>query len=125
MSSKGIWADIYIHLKGLGFEVYSPGQHKGEVLTNYVVVANSGTLQLNSFSSTQTLYDLMCYVPKDRFSDLESFVNDVKEAMKSLEPKLMPVYYETPAFFDEAINGHMISVQYRNTKKVYGGNYGH
>lgn len=112
------WQDIYLHLKKAGFDVYSPGQHVGDCLSPYVVVKSAGLSQIRQFSSTQTLYDLLCYVPKDHYSTLEPFVEGVKQSMKELQPMIMPTHFETESYLDPNVNGHMISVQYRNSRKL-------
>lgn len=118
MPQKTRFMDIYKHLSENGIEVYSPTQKQGECVSPYVVVKDAGTTQFNNFSSTQTLYDVMCYVPKDRFTLLEEYVGQVKALMKQLKPMIMPTYFETASFYDDTVKAHMISVQYRNMKKV-------
>lgn len=111
------WQNIYKHLKASGLNVYSPGQHQGECTSPYVVLKDAGLNPLSNFSSSQALYDVMCYVPKDQFSTLEPYVEKVKEAMKGLYPAIIPVYFQTASFLDDTVKGHMISVQYRNNRK--------
>lgn len=115
---KTRYMDIYAHLSKAGFEVYSPGQKTGECKEPYIVVKDAGTLRYGEFSSTQTLYDIMCYVPKVRFTFLEQYVLQMKQAMKGLAPMIMPTYTETASFYDDSVKGHMISVQYRNMKQI-------
>lgn len=116
MSSR--WGDIYNKLKSLGWDVYSPAQHEGECISPYVVI-KIGTLgQINGFSSTRYLYDLMLYVPKNMYSELEGLVEKLKSDMKSLEPMIMPMHFQTASFYDDGIKAHMISVQYRNNRKL-------
>lgn len=112
------WQNIYKHLSECGLDVYSPGQHQGECTSPYVVVKDAGTNPLGNFSSTQTLYDVMCYVPKDKFSTLEPYVKHVKTCMRGLYPAIIPVNFETASFLDDTVKGHMISVQYRNNRKL-------
>lgn len=111
------WQNIYKHLKSKGFDVYSPGQHQGECIKPYVVLKDAGLNPLSSFSSSQALYDVMCYVPKEQFSILEPYLENVKEAMKELYPAIIPVYFQTASFLDDTVKGHMISVQYKNNRK--------
>lgn len=118
MHQKTRFMDIYKHLSDNGVETYSPGQKKGECTAPYVVVKDAGTTQINGYSSTQTLYDVMCYVPKDRFTLLEQYVEQVEALMKQLKPMLMPTYFKTASFFDDTVQAHMISIQYRNSKKI-------
>lgn len=116
MSSR--WQDIYKHLKKSGFAVYSPGQHEGECTSPYVVVKDAGTSRVGNFSSNQALYDILCYVPKDQFSQLEPFVQQLETSMKGLYPMVRPAHYKTPSFYDDTVKGHMISVQYINYQKI-------
>lgn len=110
--------DIYAHLDNNGIEVYTPGQKKGECIAPYVVVKDAGTTQYNQFSSTRTLYDVMCYVPKDKFTELEQFVSKVEGIMDELKPMIMPTYTKTASFYDDIFKAHMISIQYRNMRKI-------
>lgn len=112
------WQDIFRHLKSGGFDVYSPGQHEGECITPYIVVKDAGTSQFREFSSTQNLYDLLCYMPKDRFSELEDFVLSVEKRMKGMFPRVRPANYKTASFYDDTVRGHMVSIQYINYRKL-------
>lgn len=118
MAEKTRYMDIYKHLSTNGVDVYTPGQKTGECTSPYTVVKDEGTTQVNSFSSTQTLYDIMCYVPKNKFTYLGQYVEQVKEIMKGLQPMIMPMYFETAPYYDDTVKGHMISVQYRNFRKI-------
>lgn len=110
--------DIFLHLKKSGFKVYYPTQHQGECTEPYVVVKDATTTKYLNFSSTITYYDIMCYVPKDAFSTLEPFLEQVKEAMKGLVPMIKPTYTQTQSFYDDTIKGHMVSVQYKNYRQI-------
>lgn len=112
------WQNIYRHLKSQGVDVYSPGQHQGECTKPYTVVRAAGLSPLGSFSSTQALYEILCYVPMDKYSMLEGYVDEVKQAMKGLYPAIIPTYFETAPFLDDTVRGHMVSVQYRNNRKI-------
>lgn len=111
------WQNIYKHLKSKGIDVYSPGQHQGECISPYTVVKDDGLSPLSNFSSSQALYDVMCYVPQDRFSELEPYVEQVKKAMEGLYPAIIPMYFQTSSFLDDTVKGHMVSIQYRNNRK--------
>lgn len=113
-----LWGIVYNHLKSKGIDVYSPGQHQGECITPYTVVKDGGSSQLLSYSSTQPLYDILCYVPKDNYSQLEPYLHKVREAMKELYPMVVPTYFETPSFLDDSVKGHMVSMEYRAANKI-------
>ena len=110
--------DIYVFLKDKGFEVYFPAQKVGECTSPYVVVRDATTTKVAGFSSTVTYYDIMCYVPKDHFSTLEPFVEQVKISMRGLVPMIKPTYTQTQSFYDESVKAHMISIQYLNYRKI-------
>nr|DAP26694.1 MAG TPA: tail completion protein [Caudoviricetes sp.] len=110
--------DIYLHLKNVGnFETYFPAQHKGECTSKYVVVKTGITSQVNTFTSTQTEYDILCYVPQSMPSQMDVFFEEVKNCMKMLNPMIRPAYTETEMFYDDTVKGYMRSVQYINYRK--------
>ena len=111
------WEDIYETLKTNGIDVYSPGRKTGECTSPYVVVKNAGRTSPTEISSSQDLYDLMCYVPKDEYSTLESFVDRVESIMDQLFPMIRPLHFRTASFYDDSVKAHMISTQYQNWKK--------
>lgn len=112
------WQDIFTHLKDNKFEVYSPGIKVGECMAPYVVIKNDGSSKHSSFSTDVDLYSVMCYVPKQSYSILEPFVQQVKKAMKELEPMILPYGSQTPSYYDESVKAHMVSIEYKNYKKI-------
>lgn len=112
------WQDIYAHLKAKGFEVYTPGVKLGECASEYVVVKNDGSTKHAGLSTDDDLYAVMCYVPKQAYSALEPFVQRVKQAMKELVPMILPYGSQTPSFYDDSFKAHMVSIEYKNYKKI-------
>ena len=112
------WQDIFKHLKSLGFDVYSPGVKVGECMDEYVVIKNDGSSKISGISTDDDLYAVMCYVPKQAYSKLEPMVQRVKKAMKELEPMIMPHGSQTPSYYDDGYKAHMISIEYKNHKKI-------
>ena len=112
------WQDIFKHLKSSGFDVYSPGVKVGECMSEYVVVKNDGSSKISGISTDDDLYAVMCYVPKQAYSKLEPMVQKVKKAMKELEPMIMPYGSQTPSYYDDGYKAHMISIEYKNHKKI-------
>lgn len=110
--------DIYDCLKENHFAVYFPGQHQGECTSNYVVVKDVTATKSLSFSTMIHYYDVLCYVPQQRFGDLEPFMDEVKNCMKQLVPMIKPANTETGSFYDESIKGWMKSVQYQNYRQI-------
>lgn len=111
------WEDIFEKLQEHGIDVYSPGRKTGECTSPYVVVKDAGRVNSTEVSSSQDLYDLMCYVPKDNYSTLEPFVDRVETVMDELFPMLRPMHFRTASFYDDSVKAHMISAQYVNWKK--------
>lgn len=112
------WQDIFLHLKKAGFDVYSPGVKVGECTNEYIVVKNDGSSKYTSFSTDVDMYAVMCYVPKSKYSQLEPLVQRVKEKMKELEPMIFPYGTQTPSYYDDSYKAHMISIEYKNYKKL-------
>ena len=112
------WQDIFTHLKKAGFDVYSPGMKIGECTSEYLVVKNDGSSKHISFSTDVDLYAVMCYVPKEKYSSLEPLVQRVKNSMKGLEPMIKPYGSQTPSYYDDSYKAHMISIEYKNHKKI-------
>lgn len=111
------WKNIYDKLKEHDIAVYSPGQHTGECTAPYVVVKEAGTIGMTNVSSSQNLYDIMCYMPQDQYSQLRTFVDEVEQIMDELFPMVRPVHYRSPSFLDDSVKAHMISIQYVNYTK--------
>ncbi len=112
------WQDIFLHLKESGFEVYSPGMKVGECTSKYIVVKNDGSAKHTSFSTDNDFYAIMCYVPKQNYSELEPMIQSVKHSMKELEPMILPYGTQTPSYYDDGYKAHMISIEYKNYKKI-------
>lgn len=111
--------DLYTHLKRNKFEVYMPGIKHGDCLRPYLVVKNDAAIDIIGTTSHSQLYTVLCYVPKNRYSDLESLVTKVKTVMHNLKPLFMPTGLQTPSFYDDDIKAHMISIQYRNSRRDF------
>ncbi len=111
------WQDIYLYLKNNDIDVYSPGQHQGDCLSNYVVIKEGTSIQLQTFSSSIDEYILMCYVPYSKYSELKPFVDKIIELMKGMQPMIMPLYQRDIPFFDEDVKANMVSIHYRNCVK--------
>lgn len=112
------WQDIFLYLKKQGFDVFSPGIKVGECTSEYLVLKNDGSSKHASFSTDVDLYSVLCYVPKDKYSSLEPLVQRVKRSMKGLEPMILPYGSQTPSYYDDSLKAHMISIEYKNYKKL-------
>ena len=112
------WDDIFTHLKNAGFDVYSPGTKLGECKSEYVVVKNDGSSRHAGVSTDDDFYAVLCYVPQHKYSALEPLIQRVKKTMKGLEPMILPAGSQTPSYYDDSFKAHMVSIQYKNYKKL-------
>lgn len=118
MPSSNRWVDIFRLLVKKGFDVYPPATHKGECTSRYIVLKMSQLARAGTLSSVNQSYDILLYIPNGEYSQFEDFIADFKAAMKDLEPMIMPENYQTPPYYDADVNGHMVSIRYRNTRKL-------
>lgn len=115
---ESVWGTVYRQLKDDNFDVYSPGIKVGDCIMPYVVVAISSSTVHSQFSTNVDLYSIMCYVPKQEYSKLEPYVRAVEESLKKIEPMLLPYGQRQPSYYDDSIQAHMVSVMYKNYKKI-------
>lgn len=101
-----------------GIDCFYPSQHVGKCTKEYVVVKTGGTVSETNVSSERPVYTIMCYVPANKYSRLESMIYDVKQSMKKVFPLVRYVGNETASFYDEDVDAHMISFQYQGCRKV-------
>lgn len=107
---------IFKTLKEHGIDIYPPSTKKGECLSPYTVLKYDGSSQIEDYSSEYHYYTFMFYVPKDRYTDLEKYRNEVKKILdENLYPMLMPTASDTPDFYDDTVKAHMSSSMYRNS----------
>lgn len=98
--------------------MYSPGTKTGECTSEYLVVKNDGSSRHAGISTDDDFYGILCYVPKQEYSSLEPLIQRVKRAMKGLEPMILPAGSQTPSYYDDDFKAHMVSIQYKNYKKM-------
>ena len=110
-----VYEKTFDKLKEENFNVYPPNTHKGDCTENYIVLLDGGKSQAGSFSSQTALIDVLCYVPGKRYTDMEPFAFNVKRALAKLFPLIIPTGTETQPFYDDAVKGWMVSVEYRYT----------
>lgn len=114
--TESVWDTVQKALIDAEIDTYPPGQKVGDCTAAYCVLKDAGATNIPGYSSEEHYYDLMCYVPRDKYFSLAGFVAQCKEVMAQapIYPMLMPTGIETPSFFDDTFNAYMISVRYRN-----------
>lgn len=112
------WQDIFNFLKSKGFNIFSPAMKTGECTEKYLVLQYGGGEKYTTFSSTKDTYTIMCFVPKNNYSELEVYKNKVMEAMKGMFPMIVPTYSVSTPYYDDTIKAHMLTIDYTNNKKI-------
>ena len=115
MMEGTVWEIIADALLEEGFEVYPPATKNGECTSNYIVIKEDGSSQIQNFSSEYEYYNLMLYVPQNKYTELSKFKMRVKDTLyKKLFPMIMYTGSSNSSYFDESIKAHMVSLMYRN-----------
>lgn len=112
-----VWKTIFRHLESEGYDVYPPGIKEGEVTDVYLVVRNEGATEVFGYSTDSYFYDIMLYYPRNRYSDTDILVRQLKESMDKLFPLVRPTRTIDAPFWDYEINGWQVSVEYVNYAK--------
>lgn len=108
-----VYEKVFDKLKEEAFDVYAPNTHHGDCKANYVVLLDGVKAQAGSFSSQVAIIDVLCYVPGNRYTDIEPYTKSVKDTLRKMFPQIIPTGNETNPFYDETIKGWMVSVEYR------------
>ena len=82
------------------------------------MIRNAGTNKLVGISTTQTVYELLLYVPIDNYSFLDYFSDTVKETMQELYPMIVSLDSEVADYVDSEKKAHMRVLQYRNNRYI-------
>lgn len=115
---ESILKKIFDALEDEKTEVYFQGKHKGECLKRYNVIKLGGSDIEPMITSERPIYIIMCYVPESRYTELETFIFETKQKLKTLYPQIEYDGMETPAFYDEEANAYRVSFQYVGIRKV-------
>lgn len=112
------WKDVVVCMQNRGINAYSPGKHEGQCTEEYVVVRFAGSSGFGEYSTKQAIYELLCYVPEKEYTRLDTFIDEVRLAMKSLWPMFKDLKETSPDYFDKDVKAHMRFIQYGNYIKI-------
>lgn len=110
------YESIYLFLKEKGYDVYTPGTKKGECNNEYIVVKKGGSVRYEQTTSEMSYYLLLLYEPKESYSKLENFVENVKKDMQELHPRIRTCNEENESVYDDNVKGHLVTLLYKNYK---------
>lgn len=111
---------IYTKLKGNNLNPYFIGQHKGLCREPFVIV-KQGT-QIASIGTNRTgqrIIDIIVFVPLNSYIELDSYMKDIRTALKELN-YLRKTGFETPAITDDEKKAYTTSIEYVLQKKLEG-----
>lgn len=113
-----VWQKIYLHLKKLGYEVYSPGQKRNKCTDSYIVIKENGIHgQEGSNKVGYKLIDIIIYHPMSNYSSMEFYVENIKQALQVIK-ELRPTGNETPAIMDSEVQAYTTSIGYQALKTL-------
>lgn len=99
-------------LVSANIETYWPGQKQGECKKRYVVVRYAGSIDSVNISSSQQIIDILCYLPSDVYSQVESFPKEIEAILDELYPLLRPTNTKTAPFYNDSTKSYMVSLQF-------------
>ena len=109
---------IYDTLKEAGFDVYAPGQHKGECISEYVVVQDAGNVNTTNMRVKTKTFNILCYVPSSKYFELERFKERIIGTLREIYPMIIETGNETSSYFDESVKGWTQSIEYENYRQI-------
>lgn len=111
------WKVIFRHLKSKGYDVYPPGIKEGECTSMYVAIRHAGISEVVGFSTDSHFYDIMLYLPHNRYSEIDIEIRRIKEHMDELFPLIRPTRHIDIPFWDYEIKAWQTSIEYVNYVK--------
>ena len=108
---------IYMHLKNKGFKVFAPMQNRDKCKESYIVIKESGQFATDSNINGYSLVQIFCYYPKDKYSQLEFFIDNVKESLNEID-FLRATGNKSPIMFFEEIQAYGQSIEYQIFHKL-------
>lgn len=112
------WKTIFRHLKQNGYDVYPPGLKEGEASSIYVVVRNAGRTKVPGHSSDRQYYDLMLYVPRNRYSEIEIESRKLTKCLDKLFPLIRATRHTEIPYWDYEVKAWQTSHEYVNYIKT-------
>lgn len=115
-----MWKVIYNKLKEKGLNPYPPGKHRGECEEKYCVIRENN--QVPYYYSNKVGYkliDIVLFVPLNSYIEVETYMLEIREAMKELI-FLRKTGNETPIIVDDSKKAYTTSIEYQIIKKLEG-----
>lgn len=118
MDMESIWEIIQRKLEENDIATFPPATKVGECKSEYVVLKEGGSAQVQSYSSEYVYYQFMLYVPVNKYHTLSDFEQRVKTILnEQLHPLIRSTGSNNPDYYDEEVKAHMRSFTYRNIRR--------
>ncbi|WP_039242658.1 hypothetical protein [Clostridium botulinum] len=116
---KTLWQKIYLHLKKLGYEVYSPGQKRDKCSEGYIVIKENGEYgQVGAGNKIgYRLFDFIIYYPIGNYSNMEFYIESIKQALEEIK-EIRATGNSTPVFPDDKIDAYTVSIEYQALRRL-------
>ena len=105
----------YLHDNNI--DAYFIGQHKGECISPYVVLKDSGTSGYLNNKNGVKLIDIIFYLPQNQFSRVESFRKCVFDLLNNYKD-IRYTGDETGVITDDNKKAITFSIMYENQRKL-------
>ena len=112
------YKDLYMFLKSKQYDVATPAERVGDCLSPYIVIRHSGSAQVSLLSTDEDIYDIMIYVPRNAYTQLEVLQQKIKKDMQEVQDIFKPRRSNLASFYDDSIKAHMLSMSYGNYKLI-------
>lgn len=112
-----LWEIITNTLIEHNIDVYPPATAKGECKKPYVVLKQDGATKIPGLSSEKVFYMFMLYVPKEQYTYLSRFEEEVRNALEDIIPMILPVGETNTDYYDDNYNAHMRYMLYRANRR--------
>lgn len=112
-----MFKEIYLHLKKNGIDVYSLAQHKGLCNSNYVVIRELGETKIDNKNLVREDFELLLYVPLQKYSSIANFKEEVKKIMKQLRAYRLVITPVT-VVIEEEKQAYMSYLSYKKIRRI-------
>ena len=116
---RTVWERVFLLLKSKGIDVYSPGQHKGQCTSLYVVVKNSGTIpSLGATQSGSQTIDVILYCPLTNYTSLEPYTIKIQQLLHELREFIRPTGNIIGVLVDDNVDAYTNTIEYQTFQKL-------
>ena len=115
-NKTSVWQIVVDILSKYGsLPVYPPATHKGVCEEPYIVVKEDGATNVIGYSAMYRFFRIMIYVPKNEYSKLDGYEEEVRGILQEkIFPLLLPYGSHESDYYDDNYDAHLRQMVYRN-----------